>query len=70
LRLDIELLAESAPLLLFLPNRLCGAFRRTTVTGDKPKRDQPLPDIRALQIVSDRAIDRRDGVSRRTRRRA
>ena len=60
LRLDVELPAESAPLLLLFADHLRGAFRRAAAVRGQAQRQEPLFDFGAAQVAIDRAIELRD----------
>src|SRR5262249_46554814 len=60
LRLDVELLPESAPLLLLSADDLRGTLRRTTTVCRQTKRQEPLLDIGAAEVEIDVVIELRD----------
>src|SRR6516162_9647419 len=60
LRLDVELLRESAPLLLLSADDLRGTLRRTAAVCRQTKRQEPLLDIGAAEVEIDLVIELRD----------
>jgi len=60
LRLDVELLAESAPLVLLFADDLRSALRRAAAVSGQTERQEPLFDIRAAEVAIDLAIELRD----------
>src|SRR5262249_20959472 len=60
LRLDVELLPESAPLLLLPADDLRGTLRRTAAVCRQTKRQEPLLDIGAAEVEIDVVIELRD----------
>src|SRR5215471_8355644 len=60
LRLDVELLPESAPLLLLSADDLRGTLRRTAAVCRQTKRQEPLLDIGAAEVEIDLVIELRD----------
>src|ERR1700729_3806934 len=69
LRLDVEFLAERAPLFLLLANVFGGALGRAAATGSKPECQQPVADLGTAQVQADLVIEPRDDLSGRARRR-
>src|ERR1700735_4545617 len=65
LRLDVELLAEGAPLLLVLAGARGAAFRRAAAVGREAERQQPLLGARRRQVFADLAVELGDDVRRR-----
>src|SRR5262249_43317941 len=60
LRVDVELPAKSAPLLLLFADSLCGALRRPTAVCGQTEGQEPLFDIGAAEVAIDRAIELRN----------
>src|SRR5262245_550023 len=60
LRLDVELLRESAPLLLLSADDLRGALRRTAAVCRQTKRQESLLDTGAAEVEIDLVIELRD----------
>jgi hypothetical protein len=64
LRLDVELLAESAPLLLLFADGLRGALRCAAAVCGQTQRQEALLDIGAAEEAIDLAIELRDHLGR------
>src|SRR5262249_46022217 len=59
-RLDVEFLRESAPLLLLSADDLRGTLRRTAAVCRQTKRQEPLLDFGAAEVEIDLVIELRD----------
>src|SRR5207244_7695268 len=64
---DVELLRYRAPALPLLHEETGRALRRARALRCKPERNQPLLDLRTLQIIADRAVEPGNGVGGRAR---